>query len=137
VIILFILLVGVWAAIVFPSVMNARRETPVNTLRTPDPAAADPFSVPERQAALARERVLARRRLALIGLIGGAIATLVGAIITGSSLLLIVSLVFDVLLAAYVGILLQIKQQRQQRSWGEPEPVGGSLEEPPVQVVSG
>ena len=61
-------------------------------------------------SANARDRVLARRRLALIALVLAPIATLAAAIMTGSWPILAASLVFDVLLAGYVAILLQIKQ---------------------------
>lgn len=57
-----------------------------------------------------RERILARRRLALIVLIALVPVTLVAAIITGSMVLLIVNLVADLLIAVYVAMLLQIKQ---------------------------
>lgn len=57
-----------------------------------------------------RERVLARRRMALIVLAVLVPVTLVAAIITGSILLLAVNLVADLLIALYVAMLLQIKQ---------------------------
>lgn len=57
-----------------------------------------------------RERVLARRRLALIVLAALVPVTLVLAIVTGSMVLLILNLITDVLIAVYVALLLQIKQ---------------------------
>lgn len=57
-----------------------------------------------------RERVLARRRLALIVLVALVPVTLVLAIVTGSMMLLVVNLVADLLIALYVAMLLQIKQ---------------------------
>jgi len=63
-----------------------------------------------------RDRVLARRRLALIVLMAAVPATLIAAILTGSTLFLIVNLVFDVLIAGYVALLLQIKQAQDRRS---------------------
>ena len=57
-----------------------------------------------------RERVLARRRMALIVLAALVPVTLVAAIVTGSVLLLAVNLVTDLLIALYVAMLLQIKQ---------------------------
>jgi hypothetical protein len=56
--------------------------------------------------------VLARRRFALIALAAGAVLTLIGAVVTGSMIMLIVTLAFDVMLALYVAILLQVKQRR-------------------------
>lgn len=105
-IILFIVLIGVWAAFVLPSFVNSRRETTVTqTPRQTDRAPAASGGGPS-----ARERVLARRRNALIGLGIAVIATLVAAIITGSVVLLVVSLIVDVALAGYIAMLLQIKQ---------------------------
>lgn len=57
-----------------------------------------------------RERVLARRRMALVILVALVPITLVAAIVTGSIVLLIVNLVADLLIAVYVTLLLQIKQ---------------------------
>lgn len=60
-----------------------------------------------------RERVLARRRLALVILAAAVPITLVAAILTGSTTFLIVNLVFDLLIAGYVAMLLQIKQSQE------------------------
>ncbi len=62
-----------------------------------------------------RERVLARRRLALIVLVAAAPLTLAAAIFTGSTMFLIINLVFDLLIAGYVALLLQIKQAQDDR----------------------
>jgi hypothetical protein len=112
-IILFILLVGVWAAFVLPSFVQSRREKPVSTR---PPASGRPTREsfrPPTPADAHRERVLARRRYALVTLAFLAIATLAGAIITGSWPILAASLVVDVLLATYIAVLLQIKQRKQ------------------------
>ena len=61
----------------------------------------------------ARESVLARRRLALIALVAAVPITLGAAIITGSTMFLIINLVFDLLIAGYVAMLLQIKQGQE------------------------
>ena len=103
-IILFILLLGVWAALVIPSVLRSRRE---NSVTTRPGAQGDTHRV-----AAHREQVLGRRRMALIALGVAVVGTLAIAIITGSWPILAVSLVVDVMLAAYVAILLQIKQHK-------------------------
>lgn len=54
--------------------------------------------------------MLARRRIALIGLIVAVPLTLAIALFTGSVLMLIINLVIDVVLAGYIAMLLQIKQ---------------------------
>lgn len=63
----------------------------------------------------ARESVLARRRLALIALVAAVPITLGVAIFTGSTMFLIINLVFDLLIAGYVAMLLQIKQGQDSR----------------------
>lgn len=63
----------------------------------------------------ARESVLARRRLALIALVTAVPITLGVAIFTGSTMFLIINLVFDLLIAGYVAMLLQIKQGQDSR----------------------
>lgn len=69
-----------------------------------------------------RERVLARRRMALIILIVLVPITLVAAIMTGSILILVVNLVADVLIAVYVAMLLLIKQSQGDRPPGSGRP---------------
>ena len=71
-----------------------------------------------------RERVLARRRLALVVLAAAVPITLVAAILTGSTTFLIVNLVFDVLIAGYVAMLLQIKQSQEARPGRVAQPAG-------------
>lgn len=66
----------------------------------------------------ARDQVLARRRFALLGLLVAVVITLVLALVTGSTLFLIVTIVVDVVLAGYVAMLLQIKQDQQARAPG-------------------
>jgi len=98
-IVLFILLVGVWAAFVLPSFLSRRRDKAVNRQTgVVDPILSTPYDVHRRQ-------VLSRRRLALVG-------TLVGAVLTGSFWLLALTLILDVMLAVYVAVLLSIKQRQ-------------------------
>ncbi|MDX1690944.1 MAG: hypothetical protein R3290_07980 [Acidimicrobiia bacterium] len=126
-IILFILLAGVWAAFVLPSVMNSRRETPVT--QNPRQSSRTAVRQPVGAGGMSeRERVLARRRNTLVALGLGAIVTLVAAIVTGSVVLLALSLLVDVALAGYIAMLLQIKQSsgaagRHGRWESEPEQV--------------
>lgn len=78
-----------------------------------------PPTAPQRRPApprapSARDGVLARRRMALLGLGVAVPVTLVLAIITGSVPLLIVNILIGVALAAYVAMLLSIKQSQQR-----------------------
>jgi len=111
-IVLFILLVGVWAAFVLPAFLNRRRGKAVNRQSgVVDPSLATP-------ADLRRRQVLARRRLALVGLMVLAAATLVGAVLTGSYWLLALTLILDGALAVYVALLLSIKQRQAAARYG-------------------
>lgn len=79
--------------------MTSRRSVP-RQMRRPAP----------RGGVTARQQVLARRKYALI-LLGIAVpATLVAALVTGSTTLLYLNLFFDVVIAGYIAMLLQIKQ---------------------------
>lgn len=78
--------------------------------RTGPPAGSGGFSMN-----VERESVLARRRLALIALAAALPITLVAAIFTGSTMFLILNLVFDLLIAGYVAMLLQIKRAQDGR----------------------
>lgn len=61
----------------------------------------------------ARQQVLARRRMTLVALVLAVPVTLGAALFTGSTVLLIVNLAVDVVLAGFVAMLLQIKQSQQ------------------------
>ena len=111
-IVLFILLVGVWAAFVLPSFLSRRRDKAVN----PETGAADPALITPGD--LHRRQVLGRRRLALVALVVLALGTLVGAVLTGSYLLLALTLIVDVMLAVYVAVLLSIKQRQAATRYG-------------------
>ena len=111
-IVLFILLVGVWAAFVLPSFLSRRRDKAVNRQTgVVDPMLATP-------ADLRRRQVLARRRLALVALMVLAVGTLVGAVLTGSYVLLALTLILDAMLAVYVAVLLSIKQRQAAARFG-------------------
>jgi hypothetical protein len=112
-IVLFILLVGVWAAFVLPSFLSRRRDRAVNRQTTVvDPTLATPGDLRRRQ-------VLSRRRLALVVLMLAAVGTLVGAVLTGSYWLLALTLILDVMLAIYVAVLLSVKQRQATTRFGD------------------
>jgi hypothetical protein len=111
-ILLFILLIGVWAAFVVPAFVNSRREAYVNAREPIRSVTAPP---PQATPAEIRARVLARRRMALIALVVAVVATLAGAVLTGSTVLLVATLIADVALAGYIAMLLTIKQRRRHQ----------------------
>lgn len=147
-IIVFILLAGVWAAFLLPSFFDHRRQTPR--------AATRDFARTRRLLASVsstrtyggnyarRHAQLRRKRLMLVmGL--GALVTLVAAVLTGSVFWLVVAIVFDVAIAAYVAMLVQLQQTgsagvvrlpRTPRLDAQPE--YGTVEETPtVRVIAG
>ena len=67
----------------------------------------------QRGGTTARQQVLTRRRMTLIGLSLAVPITLGLALFTGSKMLLFVNLIFDVILAGFIAMLLQIKQSQQ------------------------
>jgi Flp pilus assembly protein TadB len=113
-IIVFILLAGVWAAFLLPSFFDHRRQTPQASTRDFARSTAKLASVSARtnDGGMSTSRAHAKRRNILIALGIGAAATLVAAVLTGSVVWLAVAIVFDILIAVYVGLLLYIKEQR-------------------------
>ena len=114
-IVVFILLAVVWAAFLLPSVIDSRRRAPITTTKNYERSTALLASVAStsvQRDSLARRRTLVRRRRVLVALGTAAVVTLVIAVAQASMAWLIVTLVCDALLAAYIAILLQIKQQR-------------------------
>ncbi len=117
-IVIFILLAGVWAMLLIPSFFDSRRQAPINTTQdfARNTARLNAVRVLANEPAAAqRRRVLARRRRTLIALVAAAMASLGGAIVTGSLVVLGVNLVVDMALAAYIAMLLQIKEHAGAR----------------------
>jgi len=150
---LFIVLAVIWALFLIPSLVDSRN-TPARTTREFAQDTARMASVhavrrphpgsPAARIALdaletERLEILARRRrtlTALILLVGG---TLAAAIVTASLMVLFFNLLADVLLAGYVAVLLQIKQQRRARAAYEPYPLPVPItsEQAEVRVIAG
>lgn len=114
-ILITLVIAGVWAAYLLPSVFASRRNAPLHSTQEFNQLTARLASVhghPVETADLARRRVLARRRRILVGLGLTAVATLTIAIWQGSSSLLIAHIAIDAIGAWYIAMLLQIKQRR-------------------------
>ncbi len=112
-IVIFILLAGVWAMLLIPSFFDSRRQAPINTTQdfAKNTARLNAVRVLAAEPAAAhRRRMLARRRRTLLSLVAGAMTTLALAIVTGSILFLGLNLIVDMALAAYIAMLLQIKE---------------------------
>lgn len=108
----FLLIGGIWAAFLLPSLMEGRRTAPGSSTRSfarsQDLLAS--VSVENRQLAQ-RRRATAKRQRALVGLIAGAVVTLGAAIVLSSPLLLAATIIFDLGIAAFVTVLLQSRHQ--------------------------
>ena len=111
---IFLALAALWGLLLLPTILGSRRDAPINTTQSfaRDAARLHAVRVAAVEGNIIRRRVvLARRRRALVSLAGLAVTTLAAAIVTGSVPLLLVNLGVDAALAAYIGILLQIKQR--------------------------
>lgn len=137
----FILLALVWAAFLLPSFYDSRRKAPIASTRSFARSTALLASVATRPVygeIMARQRVMTRRRRILSSLALGAFAALLLAIAQNSVLLLMLALAFDVALAAYIAILLHVKQQHHRRAAVVPMPLAPEPEQPSsVRVVAG
>ncbi len=110
----FILLAGVWALFLLPKFFESRRHAPSASTRSFERSTALLAHVSARSTyaeLMERRRILRRRQQILLGLGVAALAGLAIAILTGSVAWLIATLVVDTVLAAYITLLLQVKQR--------------------------
>lgn len=110
----FLIIGGVWAVFLLPSFFESQKSASMSSTRTfarnNDLLASVALQSTEavRAAGIARRR--RRRSVALLGT--GALGSLAAAVLTGSTIWLGVTVVFDVLLAGFVTALLQAKVDR-------------------------
>ena len=137
---IFLLIAGVWGAFLLPPVFRSRRYTPISTTQEFTRLTSRLASVhgPAAQSALMyRRQVLARRRRILIALGITVAITLVAAVARGSIPLLIVHVVVDAALIAYVAMLLQIKQRQQAvQNVVDIRPAAPAAEQSEVQILA-
>ena len=140
-IVLFIVLAGVWAALLLPSFFDSRLDAPINSTqnfaRNTARLAALPAMASSPAYAVRRSRTLARRRRVLVGLIGVAVTALGAAIVTGSLLLLAVSIGADLMLAGYVALLLHHKQRESLTQPVSLPAANSAPEQAQVRVLAG
>ncbi len=137
-----ILIGGIWAAFLLPSLLDGRRTAPMSSTRSfarsQDLLAS--VATTDARTNLARRRNAMRRRRILVGLAAGAFLSLVAAIIQGSTMLLAVAIGFDIALAGFVTVLLQSQQTAPRRAPVVPLPVAEPVADPhesSVRVVAG
>jgi Flp pilus assembly protein TadB len=119
-IIFFILIAGAWAAFLLPSLFDRRHDRPsestrayartrakLGTLAGEEETASSYYAARDSEA---------RRQRVFIVLLVLAVSTLVVSIITSSVVWLGVSILVDVLIGAYVGLLLYVRRQTAVRN---------------------
>lgn len=115
-IIFFILIAGAWAAFLLPSFLDNRRDNPSETTREFAVTKARLGALAGSDEPLAHEYHAARasqirRQRVFIGLLAAALTTLVLAVMLSNYVVLGVSILIDILIGAYVGLLLYTRQQ--------------------------
>ena len=112
----FLIIGGVWAVFLLPSFFESRKGAALsstrNFARNNDLLASVALQSTEAVRAVGVARRRRRRAVALLGT--GALGSLAAAVLTGSTVWLGVTIVFDVLLAVFVTALLQAKAVRFQ-----------------------
>jgi len=135
----FILIGGIWAAFLLPSVVDGRRQAPMTSMRgfarSKDLLAS--VAASDFRAARQRRRNGMRRRRILAWLAGGAMLSLTLAIMQGSSIWLAITLGFDLAFAGYVTLLLHAQQAAPSRAPVVALHVVADPEPATVRVVAG
>lgn len=137
-----LVILTIWGIYLFPSLFGRRRNAPLNSTEEFDRwthvmAEVQRRSYSSRRVST-RDTIRARRRRALIVLIGAAAVMLVLAFVTKSVWWLVGHLATDALIAAYVALLLQVKQQKAARVAEHHVLIRpNDADEPPVRIVSG
>lgn len=121
-----------------PSFVSSRREAPISTTENFAKSTARLAAVQTvtTESAAIRNRAKSRRRQVLFLLFVSAAATLGIAIWTGSWAWLVVSLVFDAAIAAYVAMLLTMRRSAEEAALAAAV-VPTIPERPEVRVVAG
>ena len=109
----FILIAFIWAAFLLPSFFESRRKAPINATRDFARSTALLASVATMPGSevMARRKARDRRRRLLYALASGAVISLAVAIMRSSVVWLGLTLVFDIAIATYVGLLVHVRQR--------------------------
>ncbi len=108
----FILIGGIWAAFLLPSVLDGRRTAPMSSTRSfaRSQGLLASVAMTDAREVMKRRRSSLRRRRTLAALGAGAFGSLVLAIVASSPIWLAVTIVFDIAFAGYVTLLLMAQQ---------------------------
>lgn len=135
----FILIGGIWAAFLLPSVVDGRRQAPMSSMRgfarSKDLLAS--VAASDARVIRQRRRTSLRRRRILASLAAGALLSLMLAIVQGSSTWLAITIGFDIAFAGYVTLLLHTQQTVPARAPVVPLHVVDEPEPASVRVVAG
>ncbi len=108
----FLLIGGIWAAFLLPSLLEGRRSAPASSTRSFARSQDLLASVAtDRRHFVQQKKAHVKRQRALVALVTGAVITLTAAIVMSSPVLLAVTIAFDLAIAAFVTMLLQTRQQ--------------------------
>jgi len=138
----FILIAAIWAAFLLPSFFESRRRAPINATRAfarSTALLASVATVPGTEV-MARRKARERRRRMLYALAAGAVISLTVAVLRSSIMWLSVTLVFDIAIAAYVALLVHVRQRVAPTSVVPLAPVvavGAEPQQHTVRVVAG
>lgn len=112
-VLVFLLIGAVWAAFLLPSFFEGRRRAPISATKSfkRSNELLGSVAVTDTQQIVARRRQSLRRRRLLLFLSFGAVVTLATAIWTGSFIWLGAAIAFDLLIGAYVTLLLMARQR--------------------------
>ncbi|CAN5287022.1 MAG: hypothetical protein ACR2JP_06880 [Acidimicrobiia bacterium] len=108
----FVLIGGIWAAFLLPSLVDGRRSAPSSSTRSfhRSQNLLASVAIGDARELMARKRIAARRQRILLGLVGAAGLSLVLAITRGSGLWLAVTIAADLAIGGYIAVLLQTRQ---------------------------
>lgn len=151
-IIFFILIAGAWAAFLLPSFLDNRRDNPSETTREYAVTKARLGALAGSEEPLADEFYAARasqvrRQRVFIGLLAAALSSLVLAVLLSNYVVLGISIIIDILIGVYIGLLLYTRQQAavQRRTVVPLEPtvptdaedLDSDLVAPTVRIIGG
>lgn len=136
-----LVILTIWGIYLFPTFFGRRRNAPLNSTEEFDRwthVMADVQTRSYNSPRLStRDAVRVRRRNALTALVTIAFGTLATAFMTKSVWWLVGHLAVDAMVAAYVAVLLQMKQQKAARVARHHAVVRPSdADEPPVRIVA-
>lgn len=133
---------AIWGIYLFPSLAGGRRNAPISSTEEFDRWTHIMADVQRRSYAAdrssARDRLRTRRRRALVAMSALAVGTLALSYATSSIGWLLAHLTIDAMIAWYIGMLMQVRQQHALRVARHHEVTRPhDADEPPVRIVAG